>query len=72
MTKTEFTDAVLAAEPTLYRVAKSMLGSEADCADAAQNAILHAWERLDTLKKPEYFKTCPHAGTLRASGTGRG
>ena len=57
MTKTEFTDAVLAAEPTLYRVAKSMLGSEADCADAAQNAILHAWERLDTLKKPEYFKT---------------
>ena len=57
MTKTEFTDAVLAAEPTLYRVAKSMLGTEADCADAAQNAILRAWERLDTLKKPEYFKT---------------
>ena len=85
MTKTEFTDAVLAAEPTLYRVAKSMLGSEADCADAAQNAILHAWERLDTLKKPEYFKTwlvrilineCKGVlrtrGPLRASGTGRG
>lgn len=57
MTKTEFTDAVLAAEPVLYRVAKSMLGSEADCADAAQNAILRAWEKLDTLKKPEYFRT---------------
>ena len=57
MTKTEFTAAVLAAEPTLYRVAKSMLGSEADCADAAQNAILRAWERLHTLREPQYFKT---------------
>ena len=57
MTKTEFTAAVLSAEPTLYRVAKSMLGSEADCADAAQNAILRAWERLHTLREPQYFKT---------------
>ncbi len=57
MDKNEFTAAVLAAEPTLYRVAKSMLGSEHDCADAAQQAILHAWERLDTLRRPQYFKT---------------
>ena len=35
MDKEEFTRAVLEYESTLYRVAKSMLGSEADCADAA-------------------------------------
>lgn len=57
MDKSEFTRAVLEYEQTLYRVAKSMLGDEADCADAAQNAILRAWERLNTLKRPEYFKT---------------
>ena len=57
MDKTEFAAAVLAAEPTLYRVARSMLHSEADCADAAQSAILRAWEKLDSLKSPEYFRT---------------
>ena len=57
MDKTEFAAAVLAAEPTLYRVARSMLPCEADCADAAQSAILRAWEKLDTLKSPEYFRT---------------
>lgn len=57
MDKTEFTAAVLAAEPTLYRVAKSMLGSEHDCADAAQQAILRAWEQLSSLRRPQYFKT---------------
>lgn len=57
MDKTEFAAAVLAAEPTLYRVARSMLASEADALDAAQNAILRAWERLDSLRSPEYFRT---------------
>ena len=57
MDKPAFTAAVLDAEPTLYRVARSMLGSEHDCADAAQQAILRAWEQLGTLKKPQYFKT---------------
>lgn len=57
MDKTAFTAAVLDAEPTLYRVARSMLGSEHDCADAAQQAILRAWEQLGTLKKSQYFKT---------------
>lgn len=57
MDKTEFTAAVLEAEQTLYRVAKTMLGSEHDCADAAQQAILRAWEQLGTLRNPKYFKT---------------
>ena len=34
MDKAEFTAAVLEAEPALYRVAKAMLRSEQDCADA--------------------------------------
>lgn len=46
MDKTQFTAAVLDAEPTLYRVAKAILGNEADCADAAQQAILRGWEQL--------------------------
>ena len=57
MNQQEFTAAVLAAEPTLYRVAKAMGGNEEDCADAAQQAILRAWERLDTLRQPQYFRT---------------
>ena len=39
MDREQFTSAVLAAEPTLYRVAKTMLRSEYDCADAAQQAM---------------------------------
>lgn len=57
MDKEEFTRAVLEYESTLYRVAKSMLGSEADCADAAQNALLRAWEKQHTLRVTAYFKT---------------
>ena len=57
MDKEEFTRAVLEYESTLYRVAKSMLGSEADCADAAQNALLRAWEKQLTLRDTAYFKT---------------
>ena len=53
----QFTAAVLDAEPTLYRVAKTMLHQEQDCADAAQQAILRAWEQLDTLRSARYFKT---------------
>ena len=57
MDKEEFTRAVLEYESTLYRVAKSMLGSEADCADAAQNALLRAWEKQHTLRDTAYVKT---------------
>ena len=54
MDREQFTSAVLAAEPTLYRVAKTMLRSEHDCADAAQQAILRAWEQLDSLRSTRY------------------
>ncbi len=57
MEKTEFTAAVIEAEEMLYRVAHTMLRNEQDCADAAQQAILRAWEQLGTLRQPKYFKT---------------
>ena len=57
MNKEEFTQRVLAAELSLYRVAKAILHNDDDCADAIQNAILKAWEKRYALRKKEYFKT---------------
>ena len=57
MTKERFTKLVLESESTLYRVSMSMLKNETDCEDAVQSAILAAYEKLDTLKKEEFFKT---------------
>lgn len=34
-----------------------MLKNETDCEDAVQTAILAAYEKLDTLKNEEFFKT---------------
>ena len=57
MTKERFTELVLESEQTLYRVSMSMLKNETDCEDAVQSAILAAYEKLDTLKNEEFFKT---------------
>ena len=57
MNKEDFSKQVLAAESSLYRVAKSILHNDEDCADAIQNGILKAWEKLDTLRSVKYFKT---------------
>ncbi|MDD6645481.1 MAG: sigma-70 family RNA polymerase sigma factor [Oscillospiraceae bacterium] len=57
MTKDEFTRLVLESEETLYKVSMSMLRNEKDCEDAVQTAILTAYEKLNTLKNEEYFKT---------------
>ena len=57
MTKERFTELVLSAEKTLYRVSMSMLHNESDCEDAVQTAILTAYEKLSDLKQEEYFKT---------------
>lgn len=42
---------------TLRRVACGYLGNEEDIADAIQETILDAFEHMDSLKKPDYFKT---------------
>ena len=41
----------------MYRVAIAILASEEDAGDAMQDTILSSWEKIDTLKKPQYFKT---------------
>lgn len=41
----------------LYKVAKAILKNDDDAADAMQETALVCWEKIDTLKKPEYFKT---------------
>lgn len=57
MTNEQFVHLVSDAETSLYRVAKSILRNDEDCADAVQSAILKAFDKLATLKHEKYFKT---------------
>lgn len=41
----------------MYKVARAILKNDDDVADAIQDTILTCFEKLSTLKKPEYFKT---------------
>ncbi|MGL5256071.1 MAG: RNA polymerase sigma factor [Proteocatella sp.] len=55
--KAEFTERIIEAQNTLYHVSKTILGSDTDCEDAVQNAILIAYEKIESLRQVEYFKT---------------
>lgn len=44
-------------EDVLYRTASRLLNNDEDVADAMQDAILIAYEKLHTLKNDEYFNT---------------
>lgn len=55
--KQTFTTLVLESEDTLYRVAWSILRNSADAEDAVQEAVLRAWEKLNSLRQPQYFRT---------------
>lgn len=57
MDKEYFSRQVLAAEASLYRVAKSILHNDEDCADAIQNGILKAYQKRADLRNMKYFKT---------------
>ena len=57
MTNEQFVCHISDAEKSLYRVAKSILKNDEDCADAIQTAILKAFAKLDTLKHEKYFRT---------------
>lgn len=57
MEKEKFAQLVWEARDTMYRVAKSILCSEADCEDAVSQAIVNGFSRLSSLKKDEYAKT---------------
>ncbi|MFD1637505.1 sigma-70 family RNA polymerase sigma factor [Evansella tamaricis] len=41
----------------MYRVARTILSREEDCADAIQESIIKSFEKLRTLREPAYFKT---------------
>ncbi len=41
----------------MYRVAKTLLRNDADCADAIQEAVVKAFSGLHTLRKDSYGKT---------------
>lgn len=57
MDRTTFQNRVLAAEQMLYRVSKTLLKRDEDCADAVQEAILKAWCALPRLREERYFTT---------------
>ncbi|MBC5624615.1 sigma-70 family RNA polymerase sigma factor [Clostridium sp. NSJ-49] len=41
----------------IYRVAKGILREEKDIEDAIQNTVIKAFEKMNTLKNNDYFKT---------------
>lgn len=57
MKKEQLGQLIIASEDTMYHVAKTLLYSDADCADAIQEAIVKAFSNLHTLKQDSYAKT---------------
>ena len=51
-----FNEQVKENESAMYRLAMSMLGNTEDAADAAQEAILIAYQKLPSLRKRESFR----------------
>lgn len=56
MDEMSFSDRTRQMETRMYRIARSMLRSDADCADAVQNAVFAAWRRLASLKNETRFE----------------
>ncbi len=52
-----FTREIEAATPAMFRIAFAILRNRTDCEDAAQNAVLKAYRRLDTLTDRKMFRT---------------
>ena len=52
-----FTRLVKKYEQSMYRVCRSILPSENECLDAAQEAIIKAYHSLNTLRDPRFFKS---------------
>lgn len=56
MTEQEFDSRVRQMEGQMYRLARSMLRSDADCGDALQNAVFAAWRKLPSLREEAQFE----------------
>lgn len=52
-----FTELMQGCMKDMYRTAIAILMHEEDAADAMQDTILTCWEKLETLKRAEYFRT---------------
>lgn len=42
----------------MYKTAWSILKNDADVADAMQDTIVTCYEKIDTLRQPQYFREC--------------
>lgn len=52
-----FVELLESQKSTLYKVARSYLHNDADAADAISETVLACFEKLDTLRRPQYFRT---------------
>ena len=57
MTKEQLGKLILSSERQMYLTAKTILHNDQDCADAIQEAIVKAFQKIDTLQKDRYAKT---------------
>ena len=57
MDEREYQQRITQCLPTLYRVARSILSSEHDCADAVQEAVFQGWIKRRQLRDADSFKT---------------
>ena len=57
MHQEKFLACAMEQERTLYRVAKTLLRSDADCADAVQEALLKGLRGAPLLRSEQYAKT---------------
>lgn len=55
--KEAFIEAVDKCTPTLYKLGYKLGMNDEDTGDAMQDTILSAYEKISTLKNPQYFKT---------------
>lgn len=57
MDEQAFVERSMAMQRAMYRAARAILNTDADCEDAVQEALMSAWKRLHTLREPRYFET---------------
>ena len=57
MTKQVLGDLIVSSREQMYRIAKTILYSDDDCADAISEAIVKAFTKIGTLKKDAFAKT---------------
>jgi len=57
MNEREYQAVITEYVPVLYRVARSILSNEQDCADAVQEAVFQGWIKRAQLRDMERFRS---------------